>query len=154
MSFHAGSPLARQRLLATVAATLALTLAALGLWMAARAADATATPPTAARHAIGPATRFDHVAVFPAGTPAAAIEQWRRTVLAPVHAQACASGRSCLLRALRLSALGTAHAEVLAFDLAADTPPVERSSLLLLAATAQPQARLCHACTPLQATTP
>lgn len=147
MSSQPGTPSIRPRLLVPAGVASALVLAMLASWAPVRDADA-----TAARHAIGPGTRFDHVAVFSPGTPAAAIEGWRQTVLAHAHVQACATGRACLVRALRLSALGAAGAEVLAFDLAADTPPTERHALLAAALTAQPRARLCHACTPLQAT--
>lgn len=149
MSSQPGTPSTRPRLLVPAGVASALALAMLASWTPVRDADATAAT---ARQAIGPGTRFDHVAVFSRGTPAAAIEGWRQTVLAHAHVQACAAGRACLVRALRLSATGATGAEVLAFDLAIDTPPSERHALLAAALAAQPRARLCHACTPLQAT--
>ena len=137
------APRLRRRRLALASAGLAL-VAAYGF------AGAPSTP-AAGRQTIGPDTRFEHVAVFVAGTPATAIEQWRQQVLATAHAQPCAGGRPCLARALRLSSLGATKAEVLAFDLAADAPRAEREALLAAAAAAQPHATLHHDTTPRQA---
>lgn len=104
-----------------------------------------------ARQAVGAATRFEYVAVFAAGTAASAIERWRQQVLATTFVQPCVGQRPCLGRALRLSSLGPSHGEVLAFDLAADTPAAERTALLAAAAQAQPRADLHHDSTPRQA---
>ena len=105
-------------------------------------------PAGAARHPVGVDSRFGHVAVFAAGTSGAAIEQWRRDVLAQTHAQACAGDRPCLQRSLRLSAVGAAAVEVLAFDLAAETSAAERDALLAAAARAVPRAHLRRDTTP------
>lgn len=143
MSIQIIAPRLRPRRLALASAGLAL-VAAYGF------AGALSTP-AAGRQTIGPDSRFEHVAVFVAGTPATAIEQWRQQVLATTHAQPCTGGRPCLARALRLSSLGAAKAEVLAFDLAADAPSAERDALLTAAAAAQPPATLHHDTTPRQA---
>lgn len=129
-----------------VFASAALALAAAACWL-----GGAAPAPAAARQTIGPESRFEHVAVFAAGTPAIAIEQWRQQVLAAAHAEPCRGGRPCLARALRLSSLGATKAEVLAFDLAADAPSAERDALLTAAAAAQPLATLHHDTTPRQA---
>lgn len=103
------------------------------------------------RNAVGPATRFDQVAVFDAGTPSAAIEVWRAQVLAQPHVAACLRGHACVQRVLRLSGIGPARAEVIAFDLDASISDAERAALLEAAATATPQARLHARTSPLQA---
>lgn len=129
-----------------VPAIAVLTLAAGAYWLAGASSTTDATHRT-----IGPESRFEHVAVFAAGTPATAIEQWRQQVLARTHVQPCIGGRPCLSRALRLSSLGATQAEVLAFDLAADAPSAERAALLAAAVQAQPHATLHHDTTPRQA---
>jgi len=99
-----------------------------------------------ARSTVGAETPFEYVAVFASGTSGRDIEAWRASVLARPHAQGCARGRSCTQRLLRLSALGQGRAEVLAFDLAADTPAAERRAIVDAIATATPRAAI-HAMT-------
>jgi len=99
---------------------------------------------------LGADSRFGYVAVFAPGTPGVAIEQWRRQVLARTHDLGC-DGRPCPQRTLRLSSLGPARAEALAFDLAATTPAAERAALLAAAARSSPPARLHHDTTPRRA---
>ena len=139
------APPARRFPFAAIPFVLAL-VAAAALLLGADERDG--DPAGTTRHAVGADSRFGHVAVFAAGTSGAAIEQWRRDVLARTHAQACAGGRPCLQRSLRLSAVGAAAAEVLAFDLAAETPDAERDALLAAAARTQPRAQLRHDTTP------
>lgn len=141
-------PPMRRPALAAIPFALAL-IAATGLLIG--ASDDGVRPAAAARHAVGAGSRFGHIAVFTAGTSAAAIEQWRRDVLARTHATACNGGRPCLQRTLRLSAVGAARAEILAFDLAAETPPAEHDALLAAVARATPRAQLHHDTTPLRA---
>lgn len=103
------------------------------------------------RHRVDASTRFGHVAVFPAGTPAGAIEAWRAQVLARVHVAGCAHAHPCVARTLRLAAVGAARADVLAFDLATDIPADERAALLVAAARALPHAVLHDGTSPLRA---
>lgn len=106
--------------------------------------------PAPARNRIDAATGFDHVAVFAAGTSGAAIDAWRSAVLGRVHEQACADGRPCLRRLLRVSAAGANAAEMLAFDLSPDTPEAERAAILAAALRAEPPALLRDAISPQQ----
>jgi hypothetical protein len=127
---------------------LALAFAAVAmlcLYCAARvAAREPETPltPEATHAVVNAATRFEYVALFAPGTTGRAIENWRNQVLAQPHTQACAHGRACTLRMLRLSALGPQHLEALAFDLAAETPIAERAAILAAAAQVTPAAQI------------
>jgi len=75
-------------------------------------------------------TRFDVVLIFPQGTPALDLEMFMQTTLKRVHVQACVHNLPCIARLLRLSELGPARSEVIAFDLMGDTPQFERVALL------------------------
>lgn len=149
MRITVAAPRKRLRPLHHVAAAAVLALCAWAAGTSTQAPASIAAQP--ARHATGPATRFEHVAVFAPGTSSVAIEEWRRQVLARVHVLACAGERPCLRRALRLSSLGPARAEVLAFDLDADAPAAERAALFAAAAAMQPHADIHHDTTPRQA---
>jgi hypothetical protein len=117
------------------AAALLLLLAALSLALLAWRAGA----PDGTE--IGPATRFDYVAVFPAGASAADVEAWRGQVF-KVHEDGCLHGHACVARSLRGAGLGRASQFALGFDLMGDAPPAERAALLSAAAQAHPLARL------------
>lgn len=95
-----------------------------GLASAALAASALA--------ATGPTTRFDYVAVFPAGTDAGAIEGWRQAVLGRVHRHACLRDRPCIARMLRSVVPGRGD-EVIAFDLMHEIDDTERAAVLAAA---------------------
>lgn len=105
-------------------ARLAWIVLIVGLASAALAAPALA--------ATGPTTRFDYVAVFPAGTDAGAIEGWRQAVLGRVHQHACLRDRPCIARMLR-SVLPGRGDEVIAFDLMHDIDAAERAAVLAAA---------------------
>ena len=75
-------------------------------------------------------TRFEVVLVFPEATSSLALEQFIHLTLKRVHVQACVHKLPCLARLLRLSQLGAARAEVIAFDLMGDTPQFERVALI------------------------
>ena len=100
---------------------------------------------TGRRHAVAPSTssvalsevmsvdqdtRFDVVLVFPEQTSALALEDFIQRILKRVHVQSCVHELPCLARLLRLSQLGPARSEVIAFDLMGDTPQFERAALL------------------------
>lgn len=106
--------------------------------------------PAPARSRIDAATGFDHVAVFAAGTSGAEIDAWRSAVLGRVHEKACADGRPCLRRLLRISTAGANAAEMLAFDLASDIPDAERAAILAAAQRVEPPALLRDAISPQQ----
>lgn len=89
-------------------------------------------PQGSAGDAIGAQTRFDYVAVFPAGTSAAQVEHWRNQVLR-VHESACFRRHACIARSLRGAELGTARQFALGFDLMRDAPPNERTAVLAAA---------------------
>ncbi|HSX62847.1 MAG TPA: hypothetical protein VLF18_21905 [Tahibacter sp.] len=91
--------------------------------------------------AVGAATRFDYVAVFPPGTDAAAVETWRGRVLR-VHEAGCFRGNPCIARSLRGAELGRARQFAIGFDLMRDTPPTERVAVLAAAQQALPGVRL------------
>ena len=93
---------------------------------------------------IGAATRFDYVAVFPAGSSAADVEAWRSQVLR-VHQDGCLHGHACVARSLRGAGLGREQRFALGFDLMHDAPPAERAALLAAAAEARPLAQLVPA---------
>lgn len=75
-------------------------------------------------------TRFDVVLVFPQGTSSFDLEAFIQTTLKRVHVQACVHNLPCIARLLRISELGPARSEVIAFDLMGDTPQFERAALL------------------------
>lgn len=124
-----------RRLLAAVLLAAAAGVVALALRSApaARASD-----PADAAGRVDRDTRFQYVAVFPAGTGAVEIEAWRRQVLVRSHRERCFHGWPCLARLLRLSGQGAAGAELLAFDLQADTPARERAAVLAAALRTAP----------------
>lgn len=134
---------ARTRIARVVAGGLAASAIVLGMlaWSAA---------PEPARNRIDAATGFEHVAVFAADTSGAAIDAWRVEVLGRVHEQACADGRPCLRRLLRISSAGAHAAELLAFDLDPHTPDAERTAILAAALRAEPPALLRDAISPQQ----
>ena len=142
MSAITWATLARARLLECTLAALAIAFSAMA-WQVSR-------PPQ--RVAIGSSTPFDQIAVFAAGTPAAAIEGWRASVLGRVHSEPCQRALPCVRRMLRLSGIGPAHAELIAFDLDPATPVAERAAIALaIADTHWPQASLHASTTPLHA---
>lgn len=102
------------------------------------------------RNRVDAKTGFDHVAVFAAGTSGTAIDDWRSEVLGRVHEQACADGRPCLRRLLRISTAGANAAEMLAFDLDPHTPDAERTAIRAAALRAEPSALLRDAISPQQ----
>lgn len=75
-------------------------------------------------------TRFEVVLLFPEDTSSLALEQFIHLTLKRVHVQACVQKLPCVARLLRLSQLGAARAEIIAFDLMGDTPQFERVALL------------------------
>lgn len=93
---------------------------------------------------IGPATRFDYVAVFPPGASPAQVEDWRSQVLR-VHENACFRGFPCVARSLRGAELGRARQYAIGFDLMRETSPNERSALLAAAQQRLPGLRLVAA---------
>ena len=99
------------------------------------------------RIAIGASTQFDHVAVFAAGTSSASIETWRAAVLGRVHQHACRRGLTCVQRTLRLSGIGSQHAEVIAFDLDPATPDAERSAIVVASTDTHLTQPILHAAT-------
>lgn len=99
------------------------------LLLASLASAAMAAPAVAAT---GPTTRFDYVAVFPAGTDAGAIEGWRQAVLGRVHRHACLRDRPCVARMLRSVVPGRGD-EVIAFDLMHEIADAERAAVLAAA---------------------
>lgn len=102
---------------------------------------ALALRPTASEMRVGTDTRFDYVAVFPAGTAASAVEAWRQRVLR-VHGVGCFRGNPCVARSLRGAELGPARQFAIGFDLMRDAPPDERAALLAAAQQAAPGVRI------------
>lgn len=90
---------------------------------------------------VGADTRFDYVAVFPAGTAATDVEAWRQRVLR-VHDVGCFRGNACVARSLRGAELGAARQFAIGFDLMRDAPPGERAALLAAAQQAAPGVRI------------
>lgn len=97
------------------------------------------------RHALAPAassvaeadavavdqrTRFDVVLLFSKDTSGPTLEQFIQSILKQVHVQSCVHKLPCVARLLRLSQIGPAQNEVVAFDLMADTPQFERVALI------------------------
>jgi len=99
------------------------------------------TPVAANGTAVGAATRFDYVAVFPPGTNAAQVETWRSAVLR-VHENGCFRGNPCIARSLRGAELGSAHQFAFGFDLMRDAPPNERAAVLAAAQQSLPGMRI------------
>lgn len=92
--------------------------------------------------AVGSSTRFDYVAVFPAGTDATLIEGWRAQVLGRPHVHPCLRDRPCVARMMRLALPGVAGSEVIAFDLMREIEPAERAALVAASDRAIPGTRL------------
>lgn len=109
---------------------------------------ATRAESSAASHHINASTRFDHVAIFAAGTSNAAIDMWRSLVLGRVHEQACADGRPCTRRLMRISRSGEDAVEMLAFDLDPTTPDIERAAIVAAALRTEPSPSLRDAISP------
>lgn len=114
-------------------------------------ASATSDPAAAPELRVDRDTRFQYVAVFPAGTAPAQIEAWRQQVLVRSHRAPCFHGWPCLARLLRLSEPGAAGAELLAFDLQADAPAREREAVLAAARRTAPIPTLYADASPAQA---
>ncbi|MEP7098614.1 MAG: hypothetical protein ABI748_13210 [Dokdonella sp.] len=133
---------ARARLLECALAVLAIAFSTMA-WQVSRPVQ---------RVVIGSSTTFDQIAVFAAGTPVAAIEAWRATVLGRVHKEPCQREMPCVRRLLRLSRIGPAHAELIAFDLDPATPVAERAAIVVaINDTRWAQASLHASTTPLHA---